>query len=140
MEQIVFATDGRDDTAAEQRLQILQRNRELLEHHFAQSPDKDIAFVVYELTPGMTLPPDVASFVISSVESNMIPTQLVQASRWTIYKALRRYQRSLHHSDPRDPKESRLVELLRNPAKPNCFWAVVIARKGKQVVECPAVD
>lgn len=140
METTVLITDGRDDDAAQQRRAILQRNRELLEHRFAESPNKDIAFVVFELSAGMKLPDDVKVFVIRSIESNAIPTQVVQAPRWTLYKMLRAYQRNLHRTDPRDPKESRLVELLHNAARPNHFWTVVIAKRGKQVVELPGLD
>jgi hypothetical protein len=138
MEFQVLTTDGRDDNAAKQRLAILNRNRELIEHQFVQATDKDIAFVMWELTPKTTLPDDVKQFVVRSIESNLIPTQVIQGPRWALYKALRSFQRGLHRIDPRDPKESRLIELLARPAKPNHFWAVVIACRGKQVVEFPA--
>lgn len=140
MEQTFLSTDGRDDNAAERRFNILKRNRELMEHHFVQSEDKDIAFLIFELSSGMNLPADVRSFVIKSTESKMIPTQIIGAPRWTIYKMLRKYQRELHRADSRDPRESRVVEQLKNPARPNHFWAVVIAQKGKQAVEYPAPD
>lgn len=140
MNQIIIATDGRDDSAARKRFAILQRNREVMEHHFVHSEDRDIAFLIFELSPQMTLPADVASFVVKSVESQMIPTQIVKAPRWTIYKVLRKFQRELHRVDRRDPKESQIVEQLRNPAKPNHFWAVVVAQKGKQIVEYSAPE
>lgn len=140
MEQTVISTDGRNDGAAMRRHDILKRNRELIEHRYILSADKDIAFLIFELSPGMKLPADVAAFVVKSVQSSMIPTQVIQAPRWTLYRMLRRYQRELHRTDRRNPKESRIVEQLRNQARPNHFWTVVVAQKGKQAVEFPAPD
>ena len=137
MEVKILQTDGRDDDGAERRLAIFNRNCELLEHHYEQSADKDIAFVIWELSPKSVSPDDLKEFVTRSLESGLIPTQTVQGPRWAIYKALRRFQRGLHRTDPRDPKESRLVELLHRPAKADHCWIVVIACRGKQVVECP---
>lgn len=137
MEVQILQTDGRDDGGAQRRLAIFTRNRELMEHYFEQSTDKDIAFVIWELTPTSNVPDDLKAFVIRSIESGLIPTQTLQGPRWAIYKALRRFQRGMHRTDPREPKESRLVELLYRPAKPNHYWVVVIACRGKQVVECP---
>ena len=140
MEQIIISTDGRDDDAAMQRVNILKRNRELIEHHYVESVNKDIAFLIFELSPGMKLPVDVAAFVVDSRISNMIPTKVIQAPRWTIYKMLRRYQRELHRIDSRDPKQSRVVEQLANQARPNHFWTVIVAQNGKQAAELPAPE
>ena len=138
MDKKILVTDGVDDNASMRRLNIMERNQELMEHHFVLSNDKDIAFLIWELSPQMTLPADVKAFVIKSVESNSIPTQIVQAPRWSIYKMLRKFQRELHRADPRNPKESRIVEQLVAPAKSHHFWAVVVAQKGKQAVEIAA--
>jgi hypothetical protein len=140
MDTFILSTDGKDDMAAQRRLSILQRNRELMEHYFALSSDKDTAFLIYELTPGTKMPADVEKFVARSVESQMIPTRIVQAPRWSLYRMLRQFQRELHRSDRRNPKESSIVEQLVRPAKTGHFWAVVIAQKGKQAVELPAAD
>jgi hypothetical protein len=140
MRDYVLSTDGKDDSAAERRFNILHRNLELMEHHFVQSANKDIAFLIHELTPGSKMPADVEAFVVRSVESQMIPTRIVLASRWTIYRMVRKFQRDLHRQDRRNPKESSIVEQMIRPAKPNHFWVVIIAQKGKQVVEMPTGD
>ena len=138
MDRTILVTDGVDDDASVRRMNILKRNLELMEHQFVLSNDKDIAFLIWELSPQMTLPADVLAFAIKSLESNTIPTQVIQASRWSIYKILRKFQRELHRADPRNSKESHIVEQLTAPAKAHHFWAVVVAQKGKQAVEISA--
>jgi len=48
--------------------------------------------------------------------------------------------KKLYRNHRRNPKESRVVEQLKHPAKPNHFWAVVIAQGGKQAVEYAMAD
>lgn len=79
MNKVIISTSGRDDggEGSKRRYAILQRNRELIEHYYAQSSKKDIAFLIFELSSDMTLPADVAAFVIKSVASSRIPTQVL---------------------------------------------------------------
>jgi hypothetical protein len=125
-----------DPNGLERRQSMLIRNRELAEHYASQETDLAVLLV------DTTHEPELAQFLGRSqqrqeilAEGN-IPTAIIGAKRWTIYKMLREYQRNLHRADARDPAESPIVERLKVPARRGHFYLLAVSG-GKQLAELP---
>jgi predicted aspartyl protease len=72
-------------------------------------------------------------------QQQMQPTAFFSMRRWDAYKLFTKIQKRLHQTDPRDPKVSRIVEMLAKPAADGHFWVMAISN-GKQIapLPCPA--
>lgn len=121
----------------ENRLAILKRNQEFIEHH-AQTATKDTVYLILEQHSKYAANDEMKQWILECKDNHVIPSVLFCVPRWQAYKMLRKVQQAFHReSNGRDPAVSEAVELLKNEAVKDTVWVAIIACNGKQIVQLP---